>query len=151
MPAFFEEDAVAPEVPYIGPGVERHEVQRRAGTPLNHAWTHRIEGHGRKGRLQHGLYDESQRVYQTGGELSNFVYWKKRWVTIAADAWRQIYQKADWLEVIDHERNECWRISMKKAVKYAFRYDAGLGPRIGIPMERFDVITERGTLKQEGT
>lgn len=150
VPAFFEEAAGVPEVPYIGPGVERHEVQQRAGTLLNHAWTHRIEGHGRKGRLQHGLYDESQRVYQTGGELSNFIYWKKRWVTIAYDAWRQVAGKTDWLEVIDHERNECWRISMKKAIKYGVKYDAGIGPRVGIPMDRWDIVTERGTLKQEG-
>lgn len=150
VPAFFEEDAIAPEVPYIGPGVERHEIQQRAGTILDHRWTHRVESKGRKGIRQHGLYDERQRVYQTGGELSNFVYWKKHLVSIAEEAWRQVFQKVDWLEIIDHERNECWRISMQKAIKYAVKYDAGIGPRVGIPMDRFDVITSRGTLKQEG-
>lgn len=150
VPAFFEEQAIAPEVPYVGPGVERHEIQHRAGTELNHRWTHRIEGHGRKGKRQHGLYDESQRVYQTGGELSNFVYWKRHLVSIADEAWKQVWQRADWIEVIDHERNECWRISTAKAVKHAIRYDAGIGPRVGIPMDRFDIITSRGTLRQEG-
>jgi hypothetical protein len=100
--------------------------------------------------LQHGLYDEKQRVYQTGGELSNFVFWKRKQVTLAYDAWRQIYQRADWIEVIDHERNEAWRISMAKALKYGVKYDAGIGPRIGIPMEFWDVITSRGTYRQEG-
>ena len=149
VPAFFEQEAIAPEVPYIGPGVEREEVITRAGTQLNHRWTHRVEGRGRKGVTQHGLYDESQRVYQTGGELSNFVYWKRHWVTLAEDAWRQVYGKVDWIEVIDHERNECYRISMKKAVLNAVKYDAGIGTRVGIPMELFDVLTARGTYKQE--
>lgn len=150
VPAFFEEDAIAPEVPYIGPGVEREEVVARAGTQLDYRWTHRVEGKGRKGIRQHGLYDERQRVYQTGGELSNFIYWKQHWVTIAEEAWRQIFNKVDWLEVIDHERNECWRVSMVKATKHAVRYDAGIGTRIGIPMDLFDVISARGTIKQEG-
>lgn len=150
VPAFFEEDAIAPEVPYIGPGVEREEIQTRAGTLLDHRWTHRIEGKGRKGVRQHGLYDERQRIYQTGGELSNFIYWKRHWVTLAEDAWRQVWQKVDWIEIIDHERNECWRIAIQKAARHAVKYDAGLGPRIGIPMEFWDVVTSRGTYKQEG-
>lgn len=151
VPAFFEEDAIAPEVPYLGPGVEREEVQTRAGTQLDHRWTHRVEARGRKGVRQHGLWDEKQRVYQTGGELSNFVYWKNHWVTISIEAWNQIFQKVDWIEIIDHERNECWRISMKKALAYGKRYNAGMGDRIGVPMERWDVITARGVYKQEGT
>jgi len=150
VPAFFEEDAVQPEVPYIGPGVEREEIQTRAGTVLDHRWTHRIESKGRKGIRQHGLYDEKQRIYQTGGELSNFVYWKKHLVSIADEAWRQVCTKVDWIEVIDHERNDCWRISMKKAMNNAVRYDAGIGTRVGIPMDLWDVITARGTYKQEG-
>ena len=148
--AFFDEEPAAPEVPYIGPGVERGEVNTRAGTQLDHRWTHRIEGKGRKGIRQHGLYDERQRIYQTGGELSNFVFWKRKLVSFAEDAWRQVNQKVDWFEIIDHERNECWRISGQKARKYAVPYDAGLGPRVGIPMAKFDVITSRGTYKQEG-
>ena len=150
IPAFFEEEAEAPLVPYIGPGVEREEVATRAGTQLDHHWTHRITGHGRKGRTQHGLYDERQRIYQTGGELSNFVYWKRKLVSINSDAWSQILMKADWIEIIDHERNECWRISMKKAIAHAVRYSAGIGPRVGIPMAKWDVITQAGFYRQEG-
>ena len=150
MAALFEEDEVIPEVPYIGPGVEREEVSTRAGTQLDHRWTHRIEGKGRKGIRQHGLLDERQRIYQTGGELSNFIFWKRRLVSFAADAWRQFNQKVDWIEVIDHERNECWRISIQRAWKYAVKYDAGLGPRVGIPMAKWDVITDRNTIKQKG-
>lgn len=150
LPAFFEEAAEQPEVPYLGPGVAREEVLTRAGTKLDHRWTHRIEGKGRKGTTQHGLYDERQRVYQTGGELSNFVFWKRKLVTFAYEAWQQVFMRTDWFEIIDHERNECWRISGEKARNNAVKYDAGLGTRIGIPMELFDVITSRGTYKQEG-
>jgi hypothetical protein len=150
VPAFYEADAIAPEVPYVGPGVEREEVVWRAGTQLDHRWTHRIEGRGRRGRLQHGLYDESQKVYQTGGELSHFVFWKLHLASISDDAWRQVSQRADWIEIVDHERNECWRISMQKAMKYAVRYDGGIGERVGIPTAYWDIITSRGTLRQEG-
>ncbi len=141
---------VAQEVPYVGPGVEREEVRTRAGTQLDHRWTHRITGKGRRGTLQHGLLDERQRIYQTGGELRNFVYWKRKWISLAEDAWNQIRLKADWIEVIDHEKNECYRIAMKKAIRYAKSYDAGLGPRIGIPMEKWDVITQRNTVRYQG-
>jgi len=150
VPLFYEEDALLPEVPYIGPGVDRNEIQTRAGTVLDHRWTHRVEGRGRRGVRQHGLYDEKQRIYQTGGELSNFIYWKRHLVSIAYEAWSQVWQKVDWIEVIDHEKTECWRISMGKAKKHAVKYDAGIGPRIGIPMELWDVITARGTIRQEG-
>lgn len=148
--AFFEEDAIAPEVPYLGPGVEREEVLTRAGTQLDHRWTHRVESRGRKGVRTHGLYDERQRIYQTGGELSNFVFWKKHLVSLAKDAWSQVIDKVDWIEIIDHERNECWRISVQRARRYAVNYDAGLGPRIGIPMVKWDIVTQRGTFRQEG-
>ena len=150
IPAFFEEDSIAPEVPYVGPGVERHEVIHRAGTALNHRWCHRIEGHGRKGVKLHGMLDESQRVYQTGGELSRFVYWKLHLVSLDSDAWNQIRGRCDWIEIIDHERNECWRIAAEKFVKNAVRYSAGIGPRVGAPMRFWDIITTRNTIRQEG-
>jgi hypothetical protein len=150
MPAFFEDEPPPPEVPYLGTAVTRKDVKQRNGTKLDHKWTHAIEGQGRKGKRQHGLYDEKQRVYQTGGEISNFVYWKKRLVSMAKEAWDQIHLKVDWIEVIDHEKNECWRISGLKAHRYHQVYDAGLGPRVGIPMEKWDIITSRGTYRQEG-
>ena len=150
LPAFFDELPPEPDVPYIGPGVSRETVTHRAGTALDHRWTHRVEAKGRKGVRQHGLYDERQRVYQTGGEISNFVYWKKRLVSFSREAWDQVAEKTDWFEVIDHEKNECWRISGVRARRYAIRYDAGLGPRVGIPMEKFTIITSRGMIRQEG-
>lgn len=145
-----EEPEPEPELPYIGPGVAREEVSGRAGTQLDHKWTAPIEGRGVRGRIQHGLYDQSKRVYQTGGELSRFIFWKKRLVSFSYDAWKQISMKTDWFEVIDHERNECWRIAGEKARKNAVRYEAGVGERVGIPMDLWDIITARGTIRQEG-
>ncbi len=151
LAAFFDEEPEPePEKPYVGPGVTREEITGRAGTTLDHRWTHPIEGNGRRGRLQHGLYDEKQRIFQTGGELSNFVFWKKRLVSLSYDAWRQVAMKTDWFEIIDHERNECWRIAGEKARQNAVRYNAGIGERVGIPMDLWDIITARGTIRQEG-
>jgi len=145
--AFFEEEI--PET-FLPPGADRTTITYRAGTKLDHKWTHQIEGKGKRGPLVHGLYDESQRLYQTGGELSHFIYWKHRCVSFAKDAWDQIFQRADWIEVIDHERNVCWRIAMGKAIKAAFTYDAGIGKRIGVPMNLWDVIRADGSYEQHG-
>jgi hypothetical protein len=147
--AFFEPDAVVPET-YIGPGVEREEIPFRAGTRLDHRWSHKIVSKARRGDRVHGIYDERQRVYQTGGELKNFIYWKLRVVSIADEAWRQIFQRADWIEVIDHERNECWRIAMQKAVRTAVRYNAGIGTRVGVPMAYWDIIDANDKILQRG-
>ena len=141
--AFFEEEI--PET-FLPPGSNRKGVQWRAGTQLDHHWTHEIKA---KNKV-HGLYDESQRVYQSGGEMSRFIFWKKRLVTLDKGAWDQIFQRADWIEVIDHEKNECWRIAGKKAVKSAIKYESGIGPRIGIPMERWDVIRADGSYESHG-
>lgn len=146
VPAFFEES----EEVYIAPGVTRHDVAWRAGTTLDHKWTHKVVGTGKQGSRVHGLYDERQRIYQTGGEISNFVYWKSRWITFARDAWDQVWQKTDWFEVIDHEKNVCWRISGQKARKNAKTYTNSIGPRIGIPMELWDVIRADSTYEKRG-
>lgn len=150
IPLFFEADPPPVELPYIGPGVEREEVAVRAGTVLDHRWTHPIEGYGRKGKLQHGLYDEKQRIFQTGGELSRFVYWKLHLVSFSHDAWQQVFMKTDRFEIVDHEKNECWAIAGERARNNAVLYEAGLGKRVGIPMRLWDVITSRGTIRQQG-
>lgn len=132
----FEEETVAAPPP-------RQPLGSRAGTKIDHKWAHDVM----VGRKQHGLYDESQRVYQTGGELKKFIYWRDHLVTFAADAWRQFIDKVDWLEVIDHERNEVWRISAQRARNNARRYDAGIGERIGVPMDLWTVYDSQGVPK----
>lgn len=152
LPAFFTDEAERPvvELPYVGPGVDREEITYRAGTRLDHRWTHKIMGRGRRGPLVHGLYDESQRVFQTGGEMSAFVYWKHHLVTLSEDAWKKVKGIADWIEIVDHETNRCWRIAKVKFLNHAVRYDAGIGPRVGCAMDLWDVIDARGNYWQEG-
>lgn len=145
--AFFEDEI--PET-FLPPGATRPEAQWRAGTVLDHHWTHQITGSGKRGKLVHGLYDESQRVYQTGGEMSHFIFWKRKLVTFNKEAWDQVWQRADWIEVIDHEKNVCWRIATGKATKHAIVYDAGIGQRVGVPMELFDVVRANGSYEQRG-
>jgi hypothetical protein len=59
-------------------------------------------------------------------------------------------EKTDWIEIIDHQRNECWRIPMARARKRAVRYEAGAGRRIGVPIKHWDLVTAKGTYKQKG-
>lgn len=150
--AFFEDPPPAPyEPPYLGSITRRQERSRRAGTELDHKWTRPVEGTGRKGTLQHGLLDTRQRVFQTGGELSNFVFWKRKLVSLPYSVWLQVSEKADWIEIVDHERNECWRIATAKIKAHGVTYEAGIGKRLGVPMEHWDIITASGRYRQEGT
>lgn len=152
LPAFFPDKAEKPvvELPYVGPGVNREEIVYRAGTRLDYRWTHKIEGRGRRGVTLHGLYDESQRIYQAGGEMSQFIFWKRKIVSLSIEPWRRISAIADWVEIVDHERNECWRISMKKFVKHAVKYNAGIGDRVGCDMDLWDRINSHGTYVHHG-
>lgn len=124
----------------------RPPTKDRAGTSLDPRWSHVIK----IGPKVHGLFDERHRIYQTGGELSNFVYWKLHLVSFDARVWMQVKDKVDWIEVLDHQRNECWRIAMGKAVKNLVTYQGGIGTRVGIPMRFWDVIRLDGSYKQVG-
>ena len=155
VPLFYNTDETTEkarvELPYVGPGVEREEITHRAGTVLNHKWTHKVEGKARRGKhAVLGLYDESQRVFQTGGEFSAFIYWKLKLVTLPWETWVRIRGIADWIEIVDHEKNECWRISKTKFMKHAVGYNAGIGERVGVAMNNWDIITAQGTYRQGG-
>lgn len=129
--------------------VDRAATAERAGTRLDPRWVHEISsGNGLRGR--HGLLDESKRLYQTGGERKNFIYWKRGLVSIALDVWQQVEKKTDWIEIIDHERNECWRIAVAKARKNVVVYEAGAGQRVGIPIKYWDVINAEGNFLVKG-
>jgi hypothetical protein len=151
QPLFFPDERERPpiEFPYVGPGVDREEIEFRAGTKLDHRWTHKVEGQARRGKHQVlGLFDESQRVFQTGGEFSQFIYWKLKLVTLPIGTWQRIRGIADWIEIIDHEKNECWRISKGKFMTHAVTYNAGIGQRIGVVMHHWDIIDARGNMRK---
>ena len=115
---------------------ERQQVEERAGTQLDHRFTRKIMS----GRKEHGLLDERQRVYQSGGELKNFVYWKLKVVSFDAEVWDQIAGKVDWFEMLDHPKNECYRIEATKAYDNLVEYVDSIGRRVGIPLDRWDII-----------
>lgn len=148
MTAFFDDPP--PEEAYLTSPAPRPAIGGRAGTPLRHEHTVEIGGQGRRGRMIHGLLDESQRLYQSGGELSSFVFWKQQLVTLSLDAWQQVLDRAEWIEMIDHERNECWRIQTRKAIAHGVLYEAGIGQRFGVPVSMWDVIGADGTYRRRG-
>lgn len=122
---------------------ELPKIPHRAGTHLDHRWTHKIMANGKT----HGLYDEHLRLFQAGGVLSKFIYWKYHLVSLDAAVWRQVIDKVDWLEIVDHERNECLRIAAEKARKHAQTYNAGIGERIGVPMDLWITYDAQGKPK----
>lgn len=146
MPMFFD-DPPPEEMETV---VLRPPVEGRAGTPLDHKHTKEVKGRGKRGSLVHGLYDRSQRVYQTGGEITKFVFWTRGLVTMAKEPWDQIRDRAEWVEIIDHEKNECWRIRTNKARAHLVSYSAGIGPRVGVPIKYWDVINGQGYYLRRG-
>jgi hypothetical protein len=126
------------EVPMVRP---KPPTAARAGTHLDHRWTQKIY----VGNQLHGLLDASQRIYQGGGSVDKFIYWKERLVTIDARVWVQIKDKTDFIEMVDHNGNQAWRIATGKAKKHLQTYSAGIGRRIGIPMDCWDVYDAHGS------
>ena len=124
----------------------RAETGRRAGTVMGPT-AKPIYGQAKKSLSQHGLLDEEKGVYQCGGELSGFVYWRQRVVSLSMVVWEQLVNLDLTLEFIDHDKNECWRVTSDIAKKYGKGYEAGLGPRFGIPMTCFDVVQADGTVR----
>lgn len=117
---------------------QRLPPSERAGTVLD--WRagncEEIAGpdYQRPGCLRtHGVLDRRQRVYQSGGELKNFAYWKEDLLTLDAMVWGQIAHNCEWIELIDHELNRCYRIRTTTAIREGRRYDAGIGERWGVP------------------
>ena len=109
----------------------------RAGTRLDHAYTEKIFGRAKKSRSLHGLLDTRQRVYQSGGEARNFIYRRKKLVSMEISVWEQVKDKADLIEFIDHDSNTCFSVPRQQALQYGYSYNAGLGDRWGIPLHLF--------------
>lgn len=129
----------------------RKPVPERAGTPINHANAEKILGKAAKGKMVHGILDKDTGVYQCGGELKNFVYWKEQLVSIGKDVWDQIANRAKFIEIVDHKKNECYRTNIETAKKYGRIYNAGIGPRYGVPLECFGIARADGTLRKKAT
>ena len=127
---------------------DRKAISKRAGTKIDHKHVRKIFGWAKTGAKLHGLLDCRQRVYQGGGELHNFVYWKQRLVSLSLEVWEKI-QTAETIELIDHKNNECWRTSMDFARRTGTIYSAGVGQRWGIPLRYFEVEGADGKIRIE--
>lgn len=134
----------------LPPGSVRPKTAARAGTVLDHRFTEAVKADGLREHQTHGLIDRRQRVYQCGGEARNFVYQKLGLVTLAGPVWEQVIASVEWLEWIDHELNQCWRITLERASRLMECYEDGIGWRVGIPTWAFDVIDADGVLVTAG-
>src|SRR5512146_367999 len=85
--------------------------------------------------MNHGAIDKRQRTYQNGGEFRNFLFSKLGVLSLDLNAWNQVLASEDveFVELIDRDLNECWRIRKPTAIECGYEYDAGIGPRWGVP------------------
>jgi hypothetical protein len=141
LPLFEDQDVPSQLTPWA-----RLPKHLRAGTKLHPRWIQPIK----VGNKIHGWLDTYQRIYQSGGESKNFIYWKNKVVSVDLRVWVQIKDKADWIEMLDHDRNECWRIAAGKALKHTSVYDAGYGQRVGVPMALWDIVRADGKVVRIG-
>jgi hypothetical protein len=116
----------------------------RAGTVLDHRFTQEILAPlPRSGRIARaGYVDTRHRVYQGGGELKNFLFRQRKLISLQAEVWHLVrtHPDVDWIELIDNPKNRCFRISLEDAINNGVWYDAGIGPRWGIPFDRWDIV-----------
>jgi len=89
-----------------------------------------------------GMLDRKQALFQTGGEARNFIFRKKQWITLPESVWVDLLQEEiDLIEWVDHQKNRCFSIPMHVATQVVQTYDAGIGPRVGFPLDKVNVTT----------
>lgn len=120
--------------------------QERAGTHLSN-FIQPVLGSSLNGAKHktHGYLDYQQRVFQSGGEASNFIRWTMKAITLDLSVYHQCLGLVDTIEMIDNVRNECWRCRLVDAREYGYAYlDANLGNRWAIPLERWERLDANG-------
>lgn len=136
---------IPPDRPRSASRGGRTPTALRAGTPIDHSpgnavkiWTRRpTVGDS----IPAGYVDRRQRFFQTGGKIGQFVYRER--VTFPGDVWRELVSTwadaIDFLEYVDHEQHIVYRIAFADARASGAWYEAGLGPRWGVPEELWEV------------
>lgn len=123
---------------------DRMPIELRAGTPVDQRYAIPIFGTSKRGKMRHGTILKNRRVYQCGGEIDNFVYWKLHAVTIALDVWVQVRDGVardgvrygvDVVEVVDHRRNRVWRIDKDDMQRLGEMYEDGIGKRWAVNLD----------------
>lgn len=115
-------------------------IEDRAGTRLDHRFTRLVSGvRENNKRIDFGTIDTRQRIYQHGGDLSKLVYWKLKVAAFGPEEWRVIKVEADFIELIDHNTNKCYRISVADAKEKGYVYEGKVGRRWGVPLDLFTV------------
>jgi hypothetical protein len=124
----------------------------RAGTRLTDGAKIAIYGPGANGiACQHGTLDMAKRLYQCGGEAGNFIYRRLQLVSMALVVWERIQMDCNRLEFIDHMQNQCYAIRTYCCRLHpGQRYDAGIGPRIGWPIDWFEISDAAGVVLTPG-
>lgn len=126
--------AVTPTSP-----LDRLPIEKRVGTRVRPEYAVPVFGAAKFGTMRHGTILRNERVYQGGGELGNFMYHRERVISIGLDVWERIQRGVDVIEMIDHRANRCFRITMDDARQFGYVYDAGIGPRWGVPVDLWAV------------
>lgn len=111
----------------------RKAVAERAGSHLNPRTTHPVLGSARRGRSTHGVLDTSISLYQCGGEMENFLYRKEGLLSLDRAVWETVEKQAAYIEIVDHDTNSVYVITVAEAKAHGRYYDAGIGPRYGVP------------------
>jgi hypothetical protein len=140
---------LAPAVP-IPSEFSRPPTALRAGTRIDHAGGNAIEIRCRQpltGRTSlAGWLDRRQRVFQSGGRLREFCFFKERLHSLPSDVWEELTTRwadaIDVIELVDYEASRVYRVAFTVARDQGRWYQAGIGPRWGVPTALWDVETE---------
>lgn len=124
-------------------------ARQRAGTPLTSDTSKKVNvsfRDDRKGMTQHGTVDLVNRMYQIGGQFSDFHFRKRDLITMPLAVWEQLERYAPYLNFIewyDREENAAYLCSYDDALAFGEVYSAGIGRRYGVPFTYFVKTRER--------
>jgi len=131
--------------------MDRLPRELRAGTLLDHRFTIPVEAREPKSKriVQCGWIDQSQFVYQGGGDAKDFIYWKLHLVTFQGDLWVQLTgplaHYLRYVELIDNAGNRVYRIPFYDAVQNGRWYEDKIGVRWGVPIDLWKVYDSQLT------
>jgi hypothetical protein len=89
----------------------------------------------------HGTYCPVTRVYQSGGDYNEVVYWKRRVIPVHPAVWSQILKfepTVERLEFVIHDADDmCYSVGLTAIRDKVIRFNDGIGERVGLPIDAF--------------